>query len=80
MFVGLCRFDCYHITIDDVIHAPSRVPHALPNCLKEELFEMEQDGIMAKVDKPADWVNNLVIVEKKDGSLCLCLNPEDLTI
>ena len=31
-------------------------------------------------DKPTEWVNSLVIVEKKDGSLRLCLDPKDLNI
>ena len=39
---------------------------------------MEHDRIIAKTDKPTDWVNSLVIVEKKDGSLLLCLDPKDL--
>ena len=28
--------------------------------------------------QPTDWVNNLVIMEKKNGSLRLCLDPRDL--
>ena len=39
---------------------------------------MEHDRIIGKTDKPMDWVNSLVIVEKKDGSLRLCLDPKDL--
>ena len=31
-----------------------------------------------KVDQPTDWVHNLVIVEKKNGSLRLCLDPRAL--
>ena len=38
---------------------------------------MEQDRIIAKTNKPTDWVNSLVIVEKKDGSLRLRLDPKD---
>ena len=30
------------------------------------------------VDQPTDWVNNLVVVEKCNGSLRLCLDPKDL--
>ena len=39
---------------------------------------MECDEIIAKFDKPTDWDNSLIIVEKKDGSLRLCLDPKDL--
>ena len=31
-----------------------------------------------EVDYPTDWVNSLVIVEKKGGGLRLCLDPRDL--
>jgi len=34
--------------------------------------------VLQKVDEPADWVHNLVIVEKKNESLRLCLDPQDL--
>ena len=37
-----------------------------------------KSDILVKVDQPTDWVNNLVIVEKKNGSLRLCLDPRDL--
>ena len=30
------------------------------------------------MDRPTDWVNSLVIAEKKDGNLRLCLDPRDL--
>ena len=39
---------------------------------------LENEGIVSKVDKPTDWVNSLVIVEKKNDSLHLCLDPKDL--
>ena len=29
-------------------------------------------GVLVKVYKPTDWVHNLVIVERKNGSLHLC--------
>lgn len=81
VFTGLGKFDPYDITIGDgaepVIHPPCRVAHGLYDWLKEKLDQMECDRIIAKVDKPTDWVNSLFIVEKKDGSLRLCLDPKD---
>lgn len=35
-------------------------------------------GVLCKVDQPTDWVNNLVVIEKRNGSLRLCLDPKDL--
>jgi hypothetical protein len=34
--------------------------------------------VIAPVDEPTEWVNSLVMPEKKDGSLRLCLDPRDL--
>jgi len=66
VFSGLGKFDPYHITIGDnaepVIHPSRWVPHGLHDRLKEKLNQMECDRIIAKVDKPTDWVNSLVIL------------------
>jgi len=82
LFTGLGKFDTlYHIELDPsiqpVIEPPRRVPLSLHECLKAKLLDMEVHGIISKVDGPMDWVHNLVIVEKKDKSLHLCLDPRN---
>ena len=89
----LCQYqDCFqgigcfqgefHITLDPtvppVIHPPRRVPEALREPLKRELDALVEQGIIAKVDEPTDWVNSLVCVTKANGTLRLCLDPKDL--
>ena len=61
-----------------VVHAPRRVPHALRDRLKAELDAMQETGVIAKVTRPTDWVNSLVVVEKPNGKLRICLDPKDL--
>ena len=39
---------------------------------------MVKQGIIVPVDEPTDWVNSLVIREKPNGSLRICLDPKDL--
>ena len=83
LFHGLgCFQDPYDITIDDsvspVIHAQRKVPLALHDRLKNKLDQMEKDGIITSVTEPTDWVSSLVIVEKKNGDLRICLDPKDL--
>ncbi|KAK7089397.1 hypothetical protein V1264_024540 [Littorina saxatilis] len=39
---------------------------------------MEAAGVLAKVTQPTDWVNSLVVVEKPNGKLRICLDPKDL--
>jgi len=46
--------------------------------LKEKLHELEEKDVIQKVDRPTPWVNSLVIVEKRDGSLRLYLDPRNL--
>lgn len=82
-FVGLGKLHgVYHIELDStvqpVIHPPRKVPYALLPKLQETLQELETKGVVARVDRPTDWVNSLVIVEKKNGDLRLCLDPRDL--
>ena len=72
----------YRITLDPevppVVHAPRRVPIQLKDKLQAELREMESQDIIARVTRPTDWVNSLVIREKENGRLRLCLDPKDL--
>ena len=72
----------HHLTIDGnsspVIQAPRQVPFALREKLKEELDRMVRLDIIDKVEGPTDWVSNLVIVEKPNGKLRVCLDPRDL--
>ncbi|GBM00269.1 Transposon Ty3-I Gag-Pol polyprotein [Araneus ventricosus] len=46
--------------------------------LRKNLKKLENEGIIAKVDNPQGWVSNLVVVEKTDGSIRLCLDSKDL--
>jgi hypothetical protein len=83
IFSGLgCFPGEYHIEIDPrvtpVIHPPRRVPLAIQPKLKATLDAMEKAGTIVKRSEPTDWVNSLLIVEKRNGSLRLCLDPKDL--
>lgn len=46
--------------------------------LKIELDKMTLEGIISTVDYPTDWVNNLQIVEKRNGKLRICLDTKPL--
>ena len=72
----------YHITVDPnvqpVVHPPRRVPLELRERLKTQLEELEAKGIITKVTQPTDWVNSIVVKEKPNGKLRICLDPKDL--
>ena len=60
------------------IQPQRNVPLRLIDKLRKTLNDLETKGIIVKVEKSVNWVSNLVIVEKKNGSLRLCLDPPDL--
>ena len=71
----------HHTTLDStvppVVHSPRRVPVAYDNHSKRN-WTLSSKGIIAKVDRPTDWVNSCVCVTKPNGKLRLCLDPKDL--
>ena len=79
VFTGLGKLGAYNITLHDnhqpVINPARRTPHSLKDRLRQALERNVRSGVLKKV---TDWVNNLVVVEKKNGSLRLCLDPKDL--
>ena len=85
VFEGLGKFpEAYHIQtkleVEPVIQPPHQVPHSLYDRLKHKLDDMEKNDVIAKVECPTDWVNNIVVVEKKGGDLQICLDPKDLNL
>ena len=46
--------------------------------MKKEHDSLVEQGILAKVAEPTDWVNSLVCVAKTIGALRLCLDPKNL--
>jgi len=72
----------YHIQLQEgtvgVIRSPRKIPYAVQPRLKEVLAELTRNGIIADVDCPTEWVNNLVLVQKKDKSIHICLDPRPL--
>ncbi|GFO00744.1 histone-lysine N-methyltransferase SETMAR-like [Plakobranchus ocellatus] len=39
---------------------------------------MENMGVIVKQDSPTPWVNSMVVVEKPNGALRICMDPRDL--
>lgn len=57
---------------------PHRVPLKLKEKLKNELERLCSLGVISKAEECTEWINRVVIVEKDDGSIRLCLDPRDL--
>ncbi len=48
---------------------------ALKPGLKKCLDDMVAKGVIESVDYPTDWVSNIVLTEKKDSNIRICLDP-----
>ncbi|UYV70568.1 K02A2.6-like, partial [Cordylochernes scorpioides] len=45
---------------------------------KEELFKMEEDGIIEKIEEPTVWAHPMVVVKKPSGKYRICIDPREL--
>ena len=66
-----------------LIHkSPRKVPLAMQANFKDELDNMEKQGIILKFDgrqlNSPERLKSFVIVKKPSGPLCICLDPTDL--
>jgi transposase InsO family protein len=72
----------YEIKLQDdahpVIKPPRRVPMAIRESLRKELDRMEEMGVVHKQTEPTEWVNEMVVVNKPNGSIRVCIDPRDL--
>lgn len=76
-FPGTCTIVLKEGSIP-TLHYKKRIPLSLHDRLKDELSAMVEQHIISPVDYPTDWVNNMQIVEKPNGSLRICLDPKPL--
>ena len=64
-----------------ILRPPKRLPIELEDTVKQELDRLVKAGVLAPVDEPTDWVNQMAIATKKrDGSLRICIHPRHLNL
>ena len=51
---------------------------AIRDQLKDTLTQLTKQEIIQPVMEPTAWINSMVVVPKKNGSLRICLDPKDL--
>ena len=68
-----------HIEMDPNIrpvHAPQRrIPFARVQRVNEALEKLCENGVIAPVTQPTDWLSNMLIKEKPNGKLRICIDP-----
>jgi len=65
-------------TVIPTVMPARRIPIAVRPKLEEELNRLVKLGVIAPVEEPTPWVNQIVIAEKKSGELRICLDPREL--
>ncbi|KAL1454662.1 hypothetical protein WDU94_010876 [Cyamophila willieti] len=83
VFEGIGKFPTeYEIKLEEgetpTVKPPRRVAYSLLPRLEETLNKLINQNIIAKVEQPVNWCSNLVLVEKPNGDLRICLDPIDL--
>ena len=61
-----------------IVTPVERIPHALKPKVEKELKRRVDIDIKEHVDEPTYWVNGLVVVEKSNGNLRICLELRQL--
>ena len=61
-----------------VINPPRRLPVSLRSIVKAELDMMVEREIISQVTEPTPWVSSMVVAQKKDGRVRICLDPQHL--
>jgi hypothetical protein len=83
VFTGLGLFPekCKLVLKDNVspiINTARRVPLSIKDKLKKTLDYLVKVKVIDTVNEPVDWMSNIVIVEKPNKKLRICLDPQDL--
>ena len=64
--------------IAPVAEPPRRVRVHIRDRLRQKLDEMVAKKLISPVTEPTPWVSNLVIVDKPNGDIRICLDPKTL--
>ena len=60
------------------VHPPRRIAHGLKPKVKEDLDWMVREKVITNVETSNAWVYQIVVVEKPNGKVRICLDPRDL--
>ena len=64
--------------VTPTVNLPRRIPNALRKKVNNELQRMLKINIIAPIEAPRDWINSMVVVEKPNGNLWICIDPRNL--
>jgi hypothetical protein len=73
-----------HLTVvadaDPAIRPARSIPEALKLEVKDTLDRLVTSESIIPVDEPSDWVNQMSVSKKKNGSIRICIDPRPLNL
>ena len=66
------------LEIKPVANKHRRVPFHLRNKVENELDRLKLEGVIEPVKEPTGWVSPVVITNKSDGSIRMCVDMTEL--
>ena len=83
VFEGLGELEGEHIIhtnpdISPVVHPPRKLPISIHDTVKKELDAMVENKVIAPVTEPTQWISSMVVVQKRNTKIRICLDPRDL--
>ena len=68
-----------HLEINPLV-TPVKIPLrkyllTVQDRLEQELNRLEKLGVIQRVTEPTEWISGMVVTEKKNGSLRVCIDP-----
>ena len=80
VFEGLGKLKGYQLklhqdkNIPPVVQPLRRIPFSKRDKVANKLKQLEELGVIKKVSGPTSWINSLVVVEKPNGDIRICLD------
>ena len=83
VFQGIgCLPGEYELEVDPTVTSvqvrPRKIPLSMKADVKAKIDSLEEKGIIEKVDNPTLWISHLQPVRKPNGTVRLCLDPQNL--
>lgn len=60
------------------VFSSRKIPLSLRDKVKEELKSMVVRGIIERTEEPTEWVHPIVVAQKSDGAVRICMDPREL--
>ncbi|GFO40350.1 transposon ty3-i Gag-Pol polyprotein [Plakobranchus ocellatus] len=64
--------------VEPIVSTARKIPYAQREKVLNELKRMEKLEVIVKEDGPTEWVNPIIVVNKPNGQVRICMDPQRL--